>query len=235
MTKILFIIKRGFDESSGFLHNLVALLRSRLQNIPLIWVIGDSHVSSFENDIRFSIHNIGPATAFNLKNEKNTTNSNKKLFEVIKNVNRKKDIVLLVFGEIDCRIHIYNEFKKNNEKITISKLIENTILNYGCVLEKLKQLGVNFCVYSIPPAGVQGNIYNYPYYASREIRGQIIKEFNEKLKNFCEENSIKLIDIYPKVSDGKGFVLEEFAADEIHLNDKIVKLTIEELNQKFEI
>jgi len=235
MSKIIYLIKRVFNEALKFSHNLRALIYSKLYKKPLIQIIGDSHVMSFRKDVHFSIHDIGPATAFNLKNEKSTTKSNKKLFKIIKKINRKNDIVMLSFGEIDCRNHIYNEYKKNEENIPISELINRTISNYGEVLQKLREKGVNFCVLSIPPVGKQENIYNFPYYATPELRSLINREFNKKLEAFCKESGSKFINIYPKVSDKNGFILENFAADKIHLNDKIVKFAIEELDKLFEV
>ena len=50
------------------------------------------------------------------------------------------------------------------------------------------------------------------------MRSYIYGEFNDRLKKFCENNKYPYINIYPKVSDKNGFLLKEYAADEIHLN-----------------
>jgi hypothetical protein len=167
--------------------------------------------------------------------DNSTTNSNKKLFTIIDKIKRKKDIVMLVFGEIDCRIHIYYQYKKNNEKFTITELIDRTISNYGVVLEQLDIRDITFCVYGIPPASKQENVFDYPFYAAPEIRSKINKEFNERLKKFCKENGYKYMDIYSKVVDKNGFILEEYAADTTHLNSKIKKFVEEWLNNEFGI
>ena len=57
------------------------------------------------------------------------------------------------------------------------------------------------------------------------------REFNKRLKNFCEKNNYPFIDIYPKVSDDNGFMLKEFSADEVHLNDKIVSFARQLINK----
>lgn len=214
--------------------SLYRFLFSRLFNKPLIHVIGDSHISAFTWSKSFVIHPIGPATAYNLKMNKSTTNSNKKLFAVIDKIKRKKDIVMLVFGEIDCRIHIYYQYKKNNEKFALTELIDETISNYGDALEQLKLMGITFFVYGTPPAAKQGNIYDYPFYAAPEMRIKINREFNERLKKFCKENDYKYMDIYSKVVDKKGFILEEYATDDgVHLNRKVKKFVINWLNKEF--
>lgn len=204
-------------------HFLFWFLYSRLLNKPLIHVIGDSHTGSFKRSKLFVVHYIGPATAYNLKKNKSTTNSKKKLFTIIDKIKRKRDFVMLVFGEIDCRIHIYNQYKKNNGRLTIIELIDKTISNYGYVLEQLNHMGITFFIYGISPASKQGNVYGYPFYAPAEIRSEIYREFNERLKKFCKKNGYRYMDIYLKVSDKNGFTLEEYANGDVHLNSKVKK------------
>jgi hypothetical protein len=140
---------------------------------------------------------------------------------------------MLVFGEIDCRIHIYYQYEKQNKKHTITELIDKTILNYGEVLEKIKLMGIKFCIYGIPAAGLQENYYKYPFYGTPQIRSSICKEFNNRLKAFCADNNYTFIDIYPKISDNEGFLLPEFSADEVHLNDKIVPFVWQEVIKNY--
>jgi len=213
---------------------LRAFLYSRFHKNPLVRTVGDSHVMAFKKDINFFIDDIGPATAFNLKNKESTTRSNEKLFKIIKKIDKRNDIVMLSFGEIDCRNHIYNEYKKSKEKISISKLINQTIANYGEVLQKLKEEEIRFCVLGVPPAGHQENIYGFTYYAPVETRVLINREFNEKLANFCREKGFKFINLYQKVVDERGFILKEFAADKIHLNEKVVPFVRHEIIRLFD-
>lgn len=217
------------------LQNFLSFLYSRVQCKPLIHIVGDSHVKAFTNNIHFCTHFVGPATAYSLKNKKNTTDSNKKLFKAIKKINKERDIVILSFGEIDCRLHIYNQYKINEEKIIISELINRTVLNYGEVLKQINEMGVNFYVYSVPPAGIQENIHNFPYYAPKPIRAKIKKEFNEQLATYCEVNNFKFINVYSEVTDKNGYISEEFIIDRIHLNNKVSRLVFNKLNQKNQI
>ena len=176
----------------------------------------------------------GAATAHNLGKKNSTTNSNRKLFKIIDTVNRK-DIVVLAFGEIDCRVHIYYQYKKNNERKEISELIDDTISSYGEVLQRLQELGINFLVYGVPPATKVRNEYRYPFYAPPEIHGQISRMFNERLKELCEKRGYGYIDILSRFSDESGFMPEEYAADEIHLNSNAVDFVKGELKEKLGI
>jgi len=217
-----------------FLFDCYSVLYSRACNKPLIHMIGDSHVKMFRGNRLFVVHHIGAATAHNLGNHNSTTNSNRKLFNIIDKISRK-DIVVLVFGEIDCRVHIYYQYKKNNERRAIGELIDGTISNYGRVLEKLRGAGIKFLVYGVPPATKVRDEYRYPFYAPPEIHSQINRTFNEKLKEFCEETGYEYIDVHSRFSDESGFMLREYAADEIHLNGRVVDFVKGELNERLGI
>jgi hypothetical protein len=160
-------VRNGFGRLSASLVDACTVLYAQLFNKPLIHVIGDSHVVPFRGSMPFLAHHLGAATAYNLNRQNSTTSSNEKLFRVINRLG-EKDIVMLSFGEIDCRIHIYYQYKKSNGKYSINELIDRTVSNYGEVMAELKQCGVNFCVYCVSPATKVGNEYKYPFYGTAE-------------------------------------------------------------------
>ena len=227
-------IGNGFRSLWAFLVDAFTIFYARARNKPLIYVVGDSHVVPFRGSMPFLAHHLGAATAYNLVKKNSSTKSNEQLFKIIKKLGNK-DIVMLSFGEIDCRIHIYYQHKKSDERYSISDLIDRTISNYGEVMAQLKERGVNFCVYCVSPAAKVGNEYKYPFYGTPEVRSQINRTFNEKLKAFCQKNDYRFIDIYDKVVDENGFMLKEYAGDEIHLNRKAVGLVRAELREKIGI
>jgi lysophospholipase L1-like esterase len=200
--------------------------------IPSVFVIGDSHTNIFLNSSLFQVFHIGPATAYNLINENSSTKSSDKIKTILNKV-KKGDIVIFVFGEIDCRIHIYYQFKKKHETQTISDLIKITILNYCTYVEKIKNQGINVCICGITPPGEEGNIYNYPYYADRNLQQKIYQEFNSELKCNCNNLRINFLDIFPMVSDESGFLLKEYSDDGLHLNKKILPLIEKNLQKRY--
>ncbi len=227
-------VKNGLTNFRVFLVDTYTVLYARLLGKPLIHVVGDSHVVPFRGSMPFLAHHLGATTAYNLPKKNSSTRSNEQLFKVINKLGRT-DMVMLSFGEIDCRVHIYYQHKKSNEKYSISDLIDRTIANYGEVMAQLKQLGVNFCVYCVSPATKVGNEYKYPFYGTPEVRSQINRMFNEKLKAFCQKNGYRFIDIYDKVTDKNGLMLKEYSGDDIHLNKKAVGLVRAELREKMGI
>jgi hypothetical protein len=138
----------------------------------------------------------------------------------------------MVFGEIDCRIHIYYQYKKNGEIKTVHEIIDETVSHYGSVLGRLQSLGINFVVQGVPPATRVRNEYRYPFYAPPEIHCRINSMFNEKLKEFCIRNGYHYIDMYSRFSDTDGFMLKAYAADEIHLNGRVAYFVKGELKSK---
>jgi hypothetical protein len=234
-------------------NHLYSYLYSRISERPLIHVIGDSHSWAFKKNRHFIVHNIGPATAYNLINKNSTVRSNEKLFAVIGKMNLKKDVAILVFGEIDSRVHFYNQHKKSNGTVSIEELMDRTISNYGEVLGQLDRMGVSFIVYGILPAPKHIIRYppyatekmrerlfdefkgSYPYLAPADARRRINKTFNDKLKRFCQENRYRYIDIYPVVADRDGFIADEYAADEIHVNGRIMTFIKELLINNYNI
>jgi hypothetical protein len=227
-------VNNGLTNFRVFVVDASTVLYARAFNKPLIHVVGDSHVVPFRGSMPFLTHHLGAATAYNLNKKNSTTKSNEQLFKVINKLG-KKDIVMLSFGEIDCRIHIYYQYKKSNEKYSIGELIDRTISNYGEVMAQLRGRQVNFCVYCVSPATKVGNEYKYPFYGTLEIRSQINRTFNEKLRAFCQKNGYKFIDIYDAVTDKDGLMLKEFSGDDIHLNKKAVGLVRTEIRTKLGI
>lgn len=197
-------------------------LLNRIKNFPLIYVVGDSHTLSFSLHSPYITHHLGAVTAFNILKENSSTGSKEKLFSIANIINKKKDVLMLVFGEIDCRIHVYRKFKKSKETIAMETIIDQTIDNYFIAIEKLKKMGINVVIYGVPPANYQQNVYSYDYYAEPDVQAKIKNSFNTKLKNKCDQNGLKYLEVFHEFSDNKGFILKEYSQDELHLNDKIL-------------
>jgi len=217
-----------------FLLDCRSIAWARLTGKPLVHVIGDSHAKVFRGRKLFIVHLMGAATAHNLTKTASTTGSNRKLFDAVSRMG-PRDVAVLVFGEIDCRIHIYNQFKKNGERTPMSDLIANTVANYGRIMEQLAGRGIRFAVHGVPPATKMRNEYRYPFYAPPEVHSRISGMFNEQLKALCHEKGYPYIDVHSRFSDEDGFMMAEYAADEIHLNGRTVDYAVTMLRDSLRI
>ena len=195
---------------------------SRIYSKQIIHFIGDSHVSAYGRGRYFIAHHIGPATAYKLESLSSTTNSNQKLFKELGKINKKRDIAVLVFGEIDCRMHIYKQFVRHGGTTSIPELVEITILKYGIVLKKIETAGYSFFVSGVVPAATQGNIYDNPYYPDSTTRLTINREFNKQLRSFCTQKGYRYLDIQSEFADFSGFISRNFSTDGLHLNQNAI-------------
>jgi hypothetical protein len=214
------------------LHFYNALLRVRATILgkPIVHVIGDSHIKSYIFEDPFFIHHIDQATAYNLDKQKSTTRSKAKFEKIIGGINQERDILLMVFGEIDARIHIYYQYEKNRRQLEIKELIDRTIHKYGEILGRLVNAGYTVAVHGIPPAtSIKINHFQYPYYGTPQQRSEISREFNTKLRAYCSRNNMLYIDVYSATVNRQGFIKKGFAEDDIHLNKKIVPFTKQQL------
>ncbi len=211
---------RGMALDASIVHSM---LKSYVLKQPVVHVVGDSHTAVFEGEKSFIVQRIGPATAYNLKSKVSSTNSNRRLFRVLNHMDITRDTVILVFGEIDCRIHIYNQYMRREKQTPIDELIEKTVSSYGVVLERIDEMGIRFYVYGVPPPSRDDtDTYGHQHYASPELRACINKRFNESLKEHCELHGYRFIDIHSVISDDEGFMVKEFSSDPIHLNKKVL-------------
>lgn len=200
---------------------------------PLVHFIGDSHTSPFNFQPRFLVHHIGQATAHNLASPQSTSGSGQILSTVLSRINHRRDVLALVFGEIDCRIHFHYQHEKS--KKPLAQLIGETVSNYGSVVLQLKNAGFRVCVLSASPAARQQNIYNYPYYGTPQQRSAITRQFNAALQSFCAKNGVPFIDAHSQFADQNGFMPPQYARDEVHFNQKICPFVRDELNKAFSL
>lgn len=204
----------------------------RVCGLPIIHVFGDSHSLLFQHEL-FTIHHMGPATAFKLSANKSTTNAKQKINNSLKEFPvDKKNYFLFVFGEIDCRIHINKASKI--KKISITQAISQTVRAYGEFLIETKKIFPRsiIMVLNVLPSGEQENIYDVKHYPSRDLHLEIVKKFNKELKIFCEKHDLVFLEVFDELLDKKGERIKEYVFDSVHYNKKILPFIIRELKRR---
>jgi hypothetical protein len=215
------------------LYNIGLVLRAKSFNRAIIHVIGDSHAKPFVFRSPFLVHHISQATAYNLDKDDSFSQSKGYLNSFLPEVNKDRDVLLLVFGEIDARVHIYSQYRKNNGKISIERIIEATAGKYGETIRRLKDDGFAVCVHGIPPAARENFVSSLPFLGTPKQRSGISSMFNKKLGEFCRQNSIPYIDVQSVSADENGFMKKQYVAGGVHLNGKIVPFVKEGIIQAF--
>jgi len=202
--------------------NLLLKLKARLFNICIIHTIGDSHVKPFIYQCPFLVHHISQATAHNLIKAGSFTRSSEYLALFLTRVNKRRDVVFLVFGEIDARVHIYLQYGKSGKAVSLETLIDNTVARYGLAIQRIKDEGYSVCIHGIPPAASKEFITALPFAGKARERSEISRIFNDKLRAFCGTINVPYIDIQSIASDQNGFIKKYYLADEVHCNRRIV-------------
>jgi len=215
------------------LFNALVIIRANLFNSCIIHTIGDSHVVPFTYRFPFLVHHISQATAHNLVKERSFTRSKEYLELFLKRVNKNRDVVFLVFGEIDARVHIYLKYGQSGRTRSFDELIDETVQRYGQAILGIREQGIAVSVHGIPPAASKEFITALPFSGKPGERSEISRKFNEKLREFCRSVDVPYVDIQSIASDGNGFIKKYYLADEVHCNSRIVPFSRKTIKEAF--
>jgi hypothetical protein len=192
----------------------------------MINIIGDSHVHSFEGMEDVRVYHFEPdgknCTAFHLWDK---WESSSNLLAT-----HSDELWLFHFGEIDARIHIYNQHMKTGQRKL--RLCNAVALKYTSLLGWLS-LDYNVAILIPPPQGFEGNIYEYPFYADRETREAIFMTLCEMIDYNASMFGIPVYDCY------RHYTLpdKDFYYDEVHVKPEIaiplLRKEIEDKNRKY--
>ncbi len=224
-----------------------------------IFVIGDSHSVFFSGQdflsykkLKYGIttgcqsmpafknYHLGAVLAYNSMKENSTTNTLNKTKFLIKNSYIKKgDIVVLSFGEIDIRVHLFKRVEKDeNGEFNLQSMndeIEAILKNY---LEYIKMLqNEEMKVITWGPVASQNDSvpkdFLLPSIGSEHDRNLATKIFNEKLEELSHKNGFVFCSIFNKLVDDKLNTKTQYYVDGYHLGTKAIPLMVEEfLNKK---
>jgi len=206
----------------------------------MIHCIGDSHVCVFSGKdkicddryLNFQPHRIGPFLAYNLGNPNHSVYM--RLFNELRVLDRKNDFVLLSFGEVDIRVHVIAQAKKQGKEI--KEIVKEIVENYVSAIDKVSSLGFKTIVYC-PPATC--NHYNpeakvssenyYPHLGKVEERNKATLYFKDFIKNTLDP-SILVVDLCDELIKEDLTTRGEYFMDGIHLSQKSMPIIL----KKFE-
>jgi len=203
-----------------------------------VHVVGDSHAAKFEwwklhgfpSTPEYVIYGLGGITAHAFAQppeSASVTREARRVFADIMQGVADDDLVLMVLGDGDCRVHLYDHHMRDG--IPLETLIADTMARYGAFLATV---GKRMAVLDVPPAQEIGNIYNFTHYGTREQRAAIAVMFNAELKRMCEANGILFVGIHDRIADANGFLSVEYAhPDGAHVLDSAVQFVDEIINE----
>jgi hypothetical protein len=207
--------------------------------------IGDSHTAFFTgyNNIQpeypkasksfaknIFTYRLGSSLAYNLCEPDSKTKSNVKLFEILSTLNCTTDIVLLSFGEVDCRAHVIKQAELKN--ITIDEAVHECVNRYLLVIKRILNLNFKVIVWNAVPTsmGFENVQMEYPYYGTFEERNKACILFNEELQKKSIVLGFYFIDVYRKIINKNFTTNNKYYFDKIHLSNKLLPSTINNIN-----
>lgn len=207
--------------------------KARITDACLIHTIGDSHVKPFIYQYPFVVEHISQATAYNLVKDSSFSRSKEYLNMFLARIDKNRDVVFMVFGEIDARVHIYLQYGKSGKTIPFDILIDRTVQKYGEAIMNIRERGFAVAVHGIPPAANKEFITALPFTGKPKERSEISRMFNEKLRGFCHSIGVPYADIQSIAADENGFIKKYFLADEVHCNNRIVPFCRQTITDAF--
>lgn len=206
-----------------------------------VYVIGDSHAAKFHwywsdhpEGHEYIVTGLGGVSAhsFSANDTQVAQEARDVFYKTIKQATAK-DLILMVLGDGDCRVHFWEHHMRGN--IPLQDLIDSTVKVYG---DFLTSITLPLAVLDVPPAQRIEDRYDYLYYGTRDERAEIARMFNATLKKFCDENGIWFIELHPFIADEKGWLREDYAhpdgAHVLHSACEFVNEVIDDYASKVE-
>lgn len=206
----------------------------------IIHCIGDSHVSFFSGGDKigaddqipfFRTYWLGPVLAFNLCKYGTRTRGREHLFEIVDRRLPKNSIVLMCFGEIDCRVHLQKEAMTQAKPVP--EVVFECAKRYCSVILEVKDRGHRVVVWNAVGTAPDHAPQNpeYPHFGTMRDRNIITHMFNEMLKDLLTDNKIPFISIFDSLVGKDWSTRTEYYQDNWHLSQRAMPLALEKLNQ----
>jgi hypothetical protein len=195
----------------------------------MLHVVGDSHVSVFmgrdgiaaqwphrEVGPDITVYHVGPHLAWTIADREPLVS------EIVGRFCKTTDGLLMVFGEIDARMHLV---RRHLEKGTsIEQEAANCADRYMESVTRLqaKHRGIRFSVYG-PPANPPWSIDGpYPTVGTCVQRNAATKTFNERCRRLCNEADIPFVTVFHRMMQDNGEPRAECFMDVIHLSPRVM-------------
>ncbi|KKM12850.1 hypothetical protein LCGC14_1719730 [marine sediment metagenome] len=216
----------------------------------VIYCIGDSHTLFFtkgkkERKLKelpdklliFKIFTLRKGVAYNLCQWTKTPEIRNSLFNVLEKEVPPKSKVLLSFGEIDCRFHLYRQSKIQN--VTTKDIVKECVDRYFSAALEVRKMGFEIFVWNVVPSRMDtrhiGSVRcSHAAFGSCKERNQIAKQFNNYLRKKCYKENIIFLSIFNNIiKDRKKLraYRKYFLHDLIHLNKKALPFLAKEISK----
>lgn len=212
----------------------------------VIHCIGDSHASFFSgcNEMQpewpgqakntiplFRAYRLGPVVAYNLCKAGTKTQGREKLFAILAGI-PQNSIVLLCFGEIDCRVHMIRQAEKQNRDVV--EIAEECAQRYFLVIKEI-QRNFDVIVWNVIPSSRKDEIHNmeFPSCGTSAERNKATFSFNTTLNELLQAEQVKLLSLFDDLLDEEGNTNQYYYGDAIHLSQRAMPLVVSKIQQLY--
>jgi hypothetical protein len=198
----------------------------------MIYCIGNSHARFFSgSDCKqpnwphrnasedllpyFKTYSIGPVIAYNFYEHHYPT-----VLDIVTNevVDKEKDYVMLVVGEVDCRWHLPKQIEIQNKEI--SDVVSECVNRFFRSYIDLQKRGYKTICWGAHPSTTSGHNENVeePVYGECVYRNLIAQKYNYYLHEASKQYNIEYISIFENLVDQNNITNMSFFSDYCHLN-----------------
>jgi hypothetical protein len=177
-------------------------------------------------------YRLGPVLAYNLDKYNTATRGKEMLDEILLTLVPEKDILLLSFGEIDCRAHILKQVEDKGKDP--QEVVDTCVSNYMTTVKEITRRNFRVFIWNAVYSAnhlEKNNDLEYPYRGTVRERNVVTELYNRKLKSMSEEAGAVFVDISGfLINKDTGFTKDEFYQDSVHLNRRLFVFTIKTIN-----
>ncbi len=213
----------------------------------IIHCIGDSYASFFSghNEMQprwpdkakiaiplFRAYRLGAVVAYNLCKAGAKTQGREKLFAVLAGL-PQNSIVLLCFGEIDCRVHMIRQAEMQN--LDVSEIAKECAQRYFSVIKEVHNKNFDVVVWGVIPSSRQDYITckEFPAYGTTAERNKATFSFNAALNELSQAEHIKFLSLFDELLDEEGNTNQYYYGDSIHLSQRAMPLVVNKIQQLY--
>jgi hypothetical protein len=179
----------------------------------------------------FKAYRLGAVVAYNLCKTGTKTQGREKLFSILAGI-PKKSIVLLCFGEIDCRVHMIRQAEIQN--LNVSEIAKECAWRYFSVIKEVHG-DFEVVVWNVIPSSRQDKINSteFPSCGTSNERNKATFSFNTALNELLQTEQIKFLSVFDKLLDEKGNTNPFYYGDDIHLSQRAMPLVISKIKELY--
>jgi hypothetical protein len=202
----------------------------------MIYAIGNSHSNFFTNSSPnkrdrvqnglFISHPIGPVIAYNFYEHHYP-----KVLNILESQHlSKNDYIILVVGEMDCRVHLPKQILLQNSPVNevVHECIDRFFRSYINLIQKEYNV---ICWGGHPTTNEEpNNSEDSPVIGKITLRSLISKSWDEYLNKKCKEYNIPYISVIPDLMNLDGTTKMEYFMDYCHLHTKYLPYVLNKFN-----